>query len=66
LAREAVEMVNDGLGVFAAASLLEADGGAVVPLNRFLPVGADADAVLSNSMVSEPIELTTFPRIVSS
>jgi hypothetical protein len=45
LAREAVEMVNDGLGVFAAAGLLEADGGAVVPLDRFLPVGADADAV---------------------
>ena len=46
LAREAVQVVDDGRGVFAAAGLLESDGGTVVPLDRLLPVGADADAVL--------------------
>jgi hypothetical protein len=39
-------VADDGFGVFAAAGLLEGDRGAVVPLDRFLPVGVDADAVL--------------------
>ncbi|MDO8703892.1 MAG: hypothetical protein Q7J84_02995 [Sulfuricaulis sp.] len=46
LAREAVQVADDGRGVFAAGGLLEGDRGAVVPLDRLLPVGADADAVL--------------------